>query len=166
MHPTPSSPALRFRPQPTGSAFGTSSKSKVVPLDDAKRFAKTSRALDVDSSKALAEVAQSAAKREEDSIEQRTRADKVTELAAGITKPERALLLAAPCPVFATAQRIQRSIITRLHAGGMRAPPPIISRIFQEVSNGCVAASHDLEDGSKAHVPALLYCADAPFLAD
>ena len=62
--------------------------------------------------------------------------DKIHELVGGISKRERELLLAAPCPVFATAQRIQRSIITRLHAGGMRAPPPIISRIFQEVSNG------------------------------
>ena len=66
-------------------------------------------------------------------------ADKVSELAAGITPAERLLLLAAPCPVFATAQRIQRSIITRLHAGGMKAPPPIISRIFQEISNGLLA---------------------------
>jgi len=64
------------------------------------------------------------------------KADKISELVDGISKPERDLLLAAPCPVFATAQRIQRAIITRLHAGGMRAPPPIISRIFQEVSNG------------------------------
>lgn len=66
----------------------------------------------------------------------RTKADKISELAAGISKAERQLLLHAPCPVFATAQRIQRAIISRLHAGGMRAPPPIISRIFQEVSNG------------------------------
>ena len=66
----------------------------------------------------------------------KTRSEKVDELAAGITKAERAMLLAAPCPVFATAQRIQRSIITRLNSGGMRAPPPIVSRIFQELSNG------------------------------
>ena len=66
----------------------------------------------------------------------RKRAEEIEELASGISKHERELLLAAPCPVFATAQRIQRSIVTRLHAGGMRAPPPIVSRIFQEVSSG------------------------------
>ena len=66
----------------------------------------------------------------------RKRAEEIEELASGISKHERELLLAAPCPVFATAQRIQRSIVTRLHAGGMRAPPPIVSRIFQELSSG------------------------------
>ena len=95
----------------------------------------SSRSLDVESQSALGEVARAAAKHSEGGP--RTRDGKIAELAAGITKPERELLLAAPCPVFATAQRIQRSIITRLHSGGMRAPPPIISRIFQEVSNGC-----------------------------
>ena len=64
---------------------------------------------------------------------------KIRELAAGISSSERRLLLAAPCPVFATAQRIQRTIITRLHAGGVGAPPPIVSRIFQEISNGLLA---------------------------
>lgn len=61
------------------------------------------------------------------------------ELIQGLTTREIAFLAAAPEPVFATAMRIQRSIITRMHAGGMQAPPPIISRIFQEVSNGLLA---------------------------
>ena len=65
--------------------------------------------------------------------------EKMQELAAGISPAERRLLQAAPCPVFATAQRIQRAIITRHHAGGMVAPPPIVSRIFQEISNGTAA---------------------------
>ena len=64
---------------------------------------------------------------------------KIRELAAGISTSERRLLLAAPCPVFATAQRIQRTIITRHHAGGVGAPPPIVSRVFQEISNGLLA---------------------------
>jgi len=68
-----------------------------------------------------------------------SKTEKVHELAAGITAAERNMLLSAPCPVFATAMRIQRAIITRLHAGGMRAPPPIVSRIFQEISNGLLA---------------------------
>ena len=41
--------------------------------------------------------------------------------------------------MLATAMRIQRSIITRHAAGGVRAPPPIVSRIFQEISNGILA---------------------------
>jgi len=68
-----------------------------------------------------------------------TVAEKVHELSGGIAPAERRLLLKAPCPVFATAQRIQRAITTRLNAGGMCAPPPIVSRIFQEISNGLLA---------------------------
>jgi len=60
-------------------------------------------------------------------------------LMTGLTKDELTLLAAAPCPVVATAQRIQRAIITRQHAGGICAPPPIVSRIFQEISNGLLA---------------------------
>ena len=48
-------------------------------------------------------------------------------------------LAALAAQVLATAQRIQRSIITRMAAGGMRAPAPIVSRIFQEISNGLLA---------------------------
>ena len=92
--------------------------------------------LDASDAQSLGVVAEAAAKHAEHGHGVKNRSEKIAELAAGISKPERELLLAAPCPVFATAQRIQRAIITRLHAGGMRAPPPIISRIFQEVSNG------------------------------
>ena len=91
--------------------------------------------LSLTNNKELATVAK-AASMYEDGSHKKTKADKISELSDGISKQERELLLAAPCPVFATAQRIQRAIITRLVAGGMRAPPPIISRIFQEVSNG------------------------------
>ena len=41
--------------------------------------------------------------------------------------------------MLATALRIQRSLITRHDVGGVRAPPPIVSRIFQEISNGILA---------------------------
>jgi hypothetical protein len=58
------------------------------------------------------------------------------ELVAGITPRERKLLANSPDPVFACAQRIQRAILSRLRAGGMHAPPPIVSRIFQEMSSG------------------------------
>ena len=75
--------------------------------------------------------------------------EKMQELAAGISPAERRLLQAAPCPVFATAQRIQRAIITRHHAGGMVAPPPIVSRIVQEISNG-----------TTAHIAAQTNCTD------
>eukprot|EP00965_Chrysotila_dentata_P149999 4954081-Pleurochrysis_carterae.AAC.1 len=36
-------------------------------------------------------------------------------------------------------QRIIRAISTRHHAGGLCAPAPIVSRIFQELSNGMLA---------------------------
>ena len=93
------------------------------------------KVLDAASAQMLGVVAKAAAEHHTEGHLYKTASEKIAELAAGISKPERDLLLAAPCPVFATAQRIQRAIITRLHAGGMRAPPPIISRIFQEVSN-------------------------------
>ena len=35
--------------------------------------------------------------------------------------------------------RILRSITTRHQAGGVKAPPPIVSRVFQELSNGVLA---------------------------
>ena len=70
------------------------------------------------------------------SIKQRT---EIEELLAGITPEEARILCVAACPVTATAQRIQRAIITRQNAGGMAAPPPIVSRIFQEISNGLLA---------------------------
>ena len=60
-------------------------------------------------------------------------------IAGGFTNDERELLAKSPDPVFAVAQRIQRAIMTRMHAGGLPAPPPIISRVFQEISNGLLA---------------------------
>jgi len=68
-----------------------------------------------------------------------TRQQKKEGLLHGLSKAELALLAAAPCPVLATAQRIQRAIITRQSAGGIAAPPPIVSRVFQEISNGLLA---------------------------
>jgi len=56
-----------------------------------------------------------------------------------MTRKERTFLRAAPCPVLCTSQRIARAITSRLASGGMKAPPPIVSRIFQEVSNGLLA---------------------------
>ena len=63
----------------------------------------------------------------------------VDELTAGMTADEARMLMEFPCPVLATAQRIQRAIITRQASGGCSAPPPIVSRIFQEISNGLLA---------------------------
>ena len=102
------------------------SKSQANIMSDLEGYAKSE----------LAAVTKAASQYSGHDPRRKNRADKVHELAEGITKPERDLLLAAPCPVFATASRIQRAITTRLHAGGMRAPAPIVSRIFQEVSNG------------------------------
>ena len=65
--------------------------------------------------------------------------EKNKNLAQGLSPAEVAVLDRAPCPVLATALRIQRSIITRHDSGGVRAPPPIVSRIFQEISNGLLA---------------------------
>jgi len=42
-------------------------------------------------------------------------------------------------PRCAQISRILRSITTRHQAGGVKAPPPIVSRVFQEVSNGVLA---------------------------
>jgi len=44
--------------------------------------------------------------------------------------------------VQAQISRILRSITSRQKAGGLRAPPPIVSRIFQEISNGMLAYNH------------------------
>ena len=43
------------------------------------------------------------------------------------------------CAVLATANRIIRSVSTRHKAGGLGMPPPIVGRIFQELSNGLLA---------------------------
>ena len=43
------------------------------------------------------------------------------------------------CAVHTTCNRILRSLTTRHHHGGLRAPPPIVSRIYQELSNGLLA---------------------------
>ena len=71
--------------------------------------------------------------------ESSTMRQKNTQLAQGLSPAEIAVLDRAPCPVLATALRIQRAIITRHDSGGVRAPPPIVSRIFQEISNGLLA---------------------------
>ena len=68
-------------------------------------------------------------------------------------------------PVHATCQRILRSIATRHKAGGIAAPPPIVSRIFQEISNGMMAFN-EATKMKEVPVPfvyvqfnALLFCA-------
>ena len=120
------------------ASFRASSKARVAPekREEGSIAKGAQKVLDAASAQMLGVVAKAAAEHHTEGHLYKTASEKIAELAAGISKPERDLLLAAPCPVFATAQRIQRAIITRLHAGGMRAPPPIISRIFQEVSNG------------------------------
>ena len=121
------------------SKKGKGSKSSASIAPEGSEFIRQSTAkLSLDQHSSLRSVTKAAEHHSDDGKlkRQRTKAEKINELGDGISQNERALLLAAPCPVFATAQRIQRAIITRLHSGGMRAPPPIISRIFQEVSNG------------------------------
>ena len=44
-----------------------------------------------------------------------------------------------PCPVHGTLQRIIRSLTTRQRAGGVMAPAPLVSRVYQELSNGLIA---------------------------
>jgi len=56
-----------------------------------------------------------------------------------LDEEERAFLEMAPDPVLAIATRIMRAVATRHAAGGVNAPSPIVSRIFQELSNGMVA---------------------------
>eukprot|EP00322_Chrysochromulina_rotalis_P001240 CAMPEP_0115851404 /NCGR_PEP_ID=MMETSP0287-20121206/12466_1 /TAXON_ID=412157 /ORGANISM="Chrysochromulina rotalis, Strain UIO044" /LENGTH=526 /DNA_ID=CAMNT_0003305439 /DNA_START=109 /DNA_END=1689 /DNA_ORIENTATION=- len=119
---------------------GSFSRKRIVPESPKLVSSKNvlQAAQDQQAKEALGEVAQ-VGMRHGESRRKATKTDKVNELAAGISPAERRLLAAVPCPVFATAQRIQRAIITRLHAQGMRAPPPIVSRIFQEISNGLLA---------------------------
>lgn len=56
-------------------------------------------------------------------------------------KPEEMEYLKASsaCPVLCTSCRLIRAITTRQEAGGMHAPAPQVSRIFQEVSTGILA---------------------------
>ena len=61
------------------------------------------------------------------------------QLQKGLTPGECSFVIGAPCPVLSTMQRIIRAISTRHKAGGVRAPAPIVSRIFQELSNGLLA---------------------------
>jgi len=123
-----------------GSTFRKKSDAAVAPIERTPSLAQqVSKGISEQSKAALGEVATVANKHDSHVHVKQTRNEKIQELAAGISVAERKLLLAAPCPVFATAQRIQRCIITRLNAGGMQAPPPIVSRIFQEISNGLLA---------------------------
>jgi len=56
-----------------------------------------------------------------------------------LTDEEIAFLKGFPCPVKAMVQRICRVVTTRQIAGGVIAPSPLVSRIFQELSNGSLA---------------------------
>lgn len=58
------------------------------------------------------------------------------------TYREAAHLRGLPDPVLATAHRIYRAVTTRGRTRGWTAPPPIVSRIFQELSNGLLAYNH------------------------
>ena len=127
---------------------GSSSVGPQAALDAVKQAADASA--EAAQKAALGAVAQVASQHHlsGDRSPPRSRQEKISELAAGITKMERKLLLAAPEPVFATAQRIQRAIITRLHAGGVGAPPPIVSRVFQV---GTRTSHPDLAPGPRTH---------------
>lgn len=54
-------------------------------------------------------------------------------------RDELAWLMKTPDPVLTTAHRISRAITTRQRAGGVSAPSPLVSRVFQELSNGMEA---------------------------
>jgi predicted membrane chloride channel (bestrophin family) len=56
-----------------------------------------------------------------------------------LSDDEIAFLKGFPCPVKAMVQRICRVVTTRQIAGGVIAPSPLVSRIFQELSNGSLA---------------------------
>jgi len=58
---------------------------------------------------------------------------------SAISMSELSLLQRSRNPVDRQMQRIIRAISTRHHAGGLCAPAPIVSRIFQELSNGMLA---------------------------
>ena len=56
-----------------------------------------------------------------------------------MTAAEIEFLKRLPCPVHGTLQRIIRALTTRQRAGGMMAPAPLVSRVYQELSNGLIA---------------------------
>ena len=49
------------------------------------------------------------------------------------------------CAVLATANRIMRSVSTRQKHGGLAAPPPIVGRIYSELSSGLLAYNNALK---------------------
>jgi len=55
------------------------------------------------------------------------------------SEEERFFLAQSPDAIHTQIARISRAITTRHHAGGIRAPAPIVSRVFQEISNGALA---------------------------
>ena len=62
---------------------------------------------------------------------------------------ELAYLRDAPCPVLCTEHRLSRAISTRFRSRGWRAPAPVVSRIFQEMSSGMVACTLLLRRGAR-----------------
>lgn len=50
-----------------------------------------------------------------------------------------------PDPVLTTAQRITRAVTTRGLSAGWKCPPPIVSRVFQELSNGLLAYNNAMK---------------------
>ena len=62
---------------------------------------------------------------------------------------ELAFLRDAPCPVLCTEHRLSRAISTRFRSRGWRAPAPVVSRIFQEMSSGMVACTLLLRRGAR-----------------
>ena len=56
-----------------------------------------------------------------------------------------------PDKVHAQISRVCRTITTRHAAGGIKAPPPIVSRVFQELSNGVLAFNEACKLRLKRH---------------
>ena len=52
---------------------------------------------------------------------------------------ERDFMMTVPDKVHAQVSRINRNVTTRHKCGGLPIPAPILSRVFQEISNGVAA---------------------------
>jgi len=66
-------------------------------------------------------------------------------LHAMIDENELVVLKTVPDPVLFTAHRIVRAVSTQGRHRGWKAPAPIVSRIFQEISNGLLAYNQALK---------------------
>jgi len=80
-----------------------------------------------------------------DKVEDERAVEAAHHLHAMLDENELVVLKTVPDPVLFTAHRIVRAVSTQGRHRGWKAPAPIVSRIFQELSNGLLAYNHALK---------------------